>query len=299
MDKIIVLMATYNGEKYLQEQIDTILAQKDVDVELVVRDDGSTDRTKEILEENHRKGKLDWYTGENRGSAGSFMDLIGRAGDAPYYALSDQDDHWLPEKLSSAIRMLREAEPAKPALYHSGTILADENLKPISDERERNRITTVKQALIGSGATGCTMCFNRALLEMLRKPHPDFRLMHDNWIYKVCLITGGSILKGDKSYILYRQHGNNAIGGFAQKQHPFRRHLKSIRDEKRYRSEGIAALYEAYKDDMPEENRKTTEQLVHYRKGLNRFQILTDKGFETGNRRNDQLFKIAILFGLF
>ena len=66
MDKIIVLMATYNGEKYLQEQIDTILAQKDVDVELVVRDDGSTDRTKEILEENHRKGKLDWYTGEKQ-----------------------------------------------------------------------------------------------------------------------------------------------------------------------------------------------------------------------------------------
>lgn len=299
MEKIIVLMSTFNGEKHLREQIDSILAQMDVNVELLVRDDGSSDRTTEILAEYQEAGKLRWYTGENLKPAYSFMDLIQRAGDAPYYALSDQDDYWLPEKLSRAVRMLREAEPSRPALYHSRTILADENLNPINDERKGNQITTVKQALIGSGATGCTMCFNRALLELLRKPHPDFKLMHDNWIYKVCMVTEGSILRGDKPYILYRQHGNNAIGGFSQKQHPFRRHLKSIRGEKCYRSEGIAALYEAYQDDMPEENRKTTELLAYYKKGLNRFRILADEGFETGNRRNDRLFKIAILFGLY
>jgi len=299
MDKIIVLMSTYNGERFLQEQIDSILAQKDVEVELLVRDDRSTDGTKEILEANQEAGKLKWYSGENLKSANSFMDLILKAGDTLYYALSDQDDYWKPEKLASAIRELKTAEPSRPALYCSGTILTDENLQPISDERKGNRITTVKQAMIGSGATGCTMCFNKPLLDLLRKPHPEHKLMHDNWIYKVCMAVGGSIFMDDHSYILYRQHGGNAIGGFSQKNHPMRRHLQSIREEKRYRSEGIAALYEAYKDDMPEENREITEQLANYRKGLKRFKILSDRGFSTDNRRNDTLFKIAILFGLF
>ena len=299
MEKIIVLLSSYNGEKYLREQIESILSQRDVEVELRVRDDGSTDSTRDILDEYREAGKLTWYTGPNLKPAGSFMDLIRTAGEAGWYALSDQDDRWLPEKLSRAVSALKQADPSKPALYCSGTILADADLNPIPDGRKGNRQFTLKQTLISSGATGCTMCFNRALLELLRRPCPEHKLMHDNWIYKVCRVTGGTIIKDDRSFILYRQHGGNAIGGFSQNNHPFRRHLESIRTEKRYRSEAVAALLEAYRDDMPEENRKTAEQLAHYRRGLRRWRILADRGYSTGNRRNDLLFRAAVALGLF
>ena len=299
MDRVIVLMSTYNGEKYLRTQIDSILAQENVIVELLVRDDGSSDQTQSILEEYRKHGNLKWYGGANLKPAGSFMDLIQKAGKAEYYALSDQDDYWLPGKLSRAVEQIKSIKEGQPVLYCSTTTLTDENLNVIDDKRSKNELFTVKQALIGSGAAGCTMCFNQELMELIRKPHPDSRLMHDNWIYKLCAVVDGTILKDSKSYIMYRQHGGNAIGGLAQNNHPYRRHFQSIKQEKRYRSEGIAALFEAYKDDMPNENQLITGQLAYYRKGFRRWKILFDKGYNTGNRRNDILFKVAIVFGLF
>ena len=299
MDRVIVLMSTYNGEKYLQEQIDSILGQDGVEVSLLVRDDGSTDRTKEILQAYQEAGKLSWYSGENLKPCGSFMDLIRKAGEAEYYALSDQDDYWLPEKLRKAVDRLQTADAAKPALYCSTTTLTDEALKPVEDARSTNELKTVKQALAGSGAAGCTMCFNRALLELLRKPCPEAGLMHDNWIYKICMVTGGYVWKDRESYILYRQHGDNAIGGFAQNEHPLKRHFRTMREEKRYRSHAISILYDVYAEEMPESNRTTVYRLANYRRGLNRWRILTDKGYRTGNKRNDLLFQAAILFGLY
>lgn len=300
MDRIIVLMSTYNGERFLREQVDSILAQQDVEVELLVRDDGSTDGTLNILREYQEAGKLTWYAGDNLKPARSFMDLIRKAGPCEYYALSDQDDFWLPQKLTKAIQALKRTDSRKPALYCSRTILTDADLHIIGDNRKRTHHTvTIRKALISSGGTGCTMCFNRALLDMLRKPCPEHRLMHDNWIYKVCVAVGGNVYHDDESYIWYRQHGNNTIGAFAQTSHPIRRHLQSIKKEKCYRSEGVAALYEAYKDDMPEENRQVTELLAHYKKGMNRWRILRDKGFATGNEKNDRFFKISVLSGLF
>ena len=98
MEKVIVLMSTYNGEKYIKQQVDSILNQENVSVELVVRDDGSNDNTISILKEYEKAGKLIWYTGDNKGAAYSFFDLMeyakNRYDDYCYFALSDQDDIW-------------------------------------------------------------------------------------------------------------------------------------------------------------------------------------------------------------
>ena len=87
MDTVIVLLSTYNGERFLREQIDSILNQEGIDVNLIVRDDGSKDSTLDILEEYKKEGKLKYYTGENKRTAQSFMDLIYTAPEAEFYAL--------------------------------------------------------------------------------------------------------------------------------------------------------------------------------------------------------------------
>jgi len=111
MNRILVLMSTYNGEKYLKNQLNTIYEQKNVDVMLFVRDDSSKDSTLQILEE-YRKvyGKMIIFKRENIGSARSFYKLVEEAAltDYDYFAFSDQDDIWHPKKLEYAIQKLKE-----------------------------------------------------------------------------------------------------------------------------------------------------------------------------------------------
>ena len=93
--KVAVLMSSYNGEKYIRPQIDSILAQEgNFELSLFVRDDGSTDKTQAILQEYAQKRKLTWYTGNNLGPARSFMDLLKKCKGFNYYAFADQDDYW-------------------------------------------------------------------------------------------------------------------------------------------------------------------------------------------------------------
>ena len=127
MRNILVLMSTYNGEKYLKEQIDSILAQKNVEVTIRVRDDGSTDGTIRILEEYQKCGKLNWYSSTNMGPAKSFLDLVYNAPlKYDYYAFCDQDDYWKEDKLYKAIERLEHFDD-KPALYHCELEIVDEN----------------------------------------------------------------------------------------------------------------------------------------------------------------------------
>lgn len=100
---VTVLMSTYDGENFLRDQIESILNQEDVYVHLIVRDDGSKDRTINILEEYQSRGKLEWYSGKNLGSARSFLNLVSKSPDNEYYAFSDQDDVWFSKKLKRAI----------------------------------------------------------------------------------------------------------------------------------------------------------------------------------------------------
>ena len=93
--KVLILLSTYNGERYIKEQIESLLKQENVKVSILVRDDGSTDGTINILNEYQKQGKLKWYTGENLKPAKSFMNLVENAPEYEYYAFCDQDDVWL------------------------------------------------------------------------------------------------------------------------------------------------------------------------------------------------------------
>lgn len=120
--KAAVLMSTYNGARFIREQLDSILDQTgEFELDLWVRDDGSTDGTKDILNDYESRGLLRWYTGENLGPAQSFLDLVRRTLGYDWYAFADQDDFWMPEKLSWALETLEKIDAAREnaVLYFS------------------------------------------------------------------------------------------------------------------------------------------------------------------------------------
>lgn len=220
MQKIQVLMSTYNGEKYLKEQIDSILKQDceektGVCWSLLVRDDGSKDCTQLILEKYHQQypDKIQWYQGENRGVIGSFFELMQKADDeAVYYAFADQDDVWMPEKLSRGIEFLAHQTGKCPALYACRPKLVDAELKELTSEIKRPPMRPAfENALIENIVTGCTAVFNAELRNLVVKELPEFTMMHDWWLYLVATLFG-KVYYDEKSYIAYRQHGKNVVG---------------------------------------------------------------------------------------
>ena len=138
LPQVCVLMSTYNGENYIVEQINSILKQINVTVELIIRDDGSSDNTSSIIRkfENDYSNIL-FIQGENVGVGRSFMELLKYAPESDYYSFADQDDVWLEDKLCRAVNMIKELEnegvdncrhQILPVLYSSNQILVDENL---------------------------------------------------------------------------------------------------------------------------------------------------------------------------
>lgn len=217
MDKVAVLMSTYNGERFLEEQIDSIFAQKDVEITLYIRDDGSKDRTIDIINtylDDH--SNIIFVNGRNVGVGNSFMSIMKQAGvSADYYAFADQDDIWLPEKLNAAIAKLKIKNG--PRCYCSNQMLVDSEGCMIRKRHTEPINTDYMQVLCNNLVTGCTMVWNRKLQEILIDPErfPSEQLLkkriHDVWVAMVAAVVG-EVIYDENGYIYYRQHENNVVG---------------------------------------------------------------------------------------
>ena len=299
--KVTVLLSTYNGELYLRQQLDSLLNQKDIILDILVRDDGSTDNTIKILEEYKNKNKLDWYTGENLKPAKSFMDLIFKAKESDYYAFCDQDDFWLDDKLIIAVKELEKYPTNEPCLYYGSQRLVDSNLNPLKKiKRSNQRMLNFSSAIINSNAAGCTMVFNYSLLKYVRKKKPEYIFMHDAWLHKLCIILGGHLVYDDDVHLLYRQHQNNVIGAGVSKKGRIIKHYKSFKERPCIRSNIIISLYDCYSDYMNEEDRKMCELVYNYKKNLIcRFKLLFDRKIKTNYIMRNIYYKFSVLFGFF
>ena len=210
-NSICVLMSTYNGEKYVREQLDSIIDQSGpINLSILIRDDGSSDNTQVILDEYcNRYNNITWYSGKNLGPGQSFMDLIYHVSGYDYYAFADQDDYWFSEKMFEAIKQFNN-DNKTPMLYFSSKIIVDKNLKPTGQQDLNIKHVDLGAALINKKASGCTMVFNDELLCLLKRYHQDL-FMHDAWVY-VLAAALGKVIYDKNSYILYRQHGDNTVG---------------------------------------------------------------------------------------
>lgn len=170
-----VVMSTYNGEKYLKEQIDSILSQEGVDVRLYIRDDGSSDRTTDILAsyQEHKNVKIE--KGNNLGFAKSFLTALDECDEADYYAFSDQDDVWEKDKLSTAIEILEEESQSTPLLYCSALQRVDENLNPLHVQSYHGLRINLPSMLTRGRLAGCTFVFNNTLRNLVKNAYNGLR----------------------------------------------------------------------------------------------------------------------------
>ncbi len=269
-DSVVVLMSTYNGEKYLAEQIDSILAQRDVQVQLLVRDDGSSDGTVSILERYEREGKLKLEKGHNVGVGRSFMRMLYDAPAGEYYAFADQDDVWMENKLSEAVKILKEKEI--PYLYASDTLLVDEDLNEIGLRFEKEVMPyDLLNTIFHTALCGCTLVMNERLRAVIadRRYRPSEQVFdhrcHDTWVILAANIVG-NIYYDSRSFIKYRQHANNTIGavknpGLPDKLENMFHHFVNQR-YKRSRSRLALELYKRFGKVMKSSDRKYVKILI-------------------------------------
>ena len=232
---VLVMLSSYNGEKYIEQQIRSILAQRDVDVYLRIRDDGSVDDTKSIIKQLFAEfpGRIELIEGENIGLNASFFALIGTAEGFDYYAISDQDDYWLPEKLSVAIRSLEKENLDMPLLFASTSYLADDDLKPYGQTRRQVRPFTIYNTVIQNICPGHTQVMNNALLKFLQRDWETERIyVYDSWIMNIAMLYG-KIIFSNSSFLLSAFRTEIREISLAQAQVPWDSCWKADKESKR------------------------------------------------------------------
>jgi glycosyltransferase involved in cell wall biosynthesis len=213
---VTILLSTYQGERFLNEQLSSIASQTRDNWTLLWRDDGSSDSSVEYVKafSAKRPGRVvhvDTQTG-NLGAAGSFMYLLAKAPEEGLFAFCDQDDVWLPEKLSRAVDALRDIPDEMPAIYCTRQLLVDKNLKALGCSQKPKRLPSFHNALVQNIVTGCTIVMNARARSVVLSAKMPKNSMHDWWSYLAVTAAGGQIIFDDEPSLLYRQHDSNTIG---------------------------------------------------------------------------------------
>ena len=239
--EIAILLATYNGGKYLREQLNSILSQTYTKWHLYIHDDGSKDNTIEILKDYQLRypDKVTIVEGEPTGGAkNNFYFLLKRV-DASLYMFSDQDDVWQPNKIETEVNAWEQNKADDiPVLVFTDLKIVNQNLDVVSDSlwmyyKFNTENIRMQSLILQNVVTGCTMLFNRKLREMMiMYKNIDNVPMHDKWGAMIALQFGKMIRIGEQT-ILYRQHENNAVGAQESKGLSYvKRKLQHINDLK-------------------------------------------------------------------
>lgn len=214
--RVAILLCTYQGEQYLVAQLDSIIGQTYDNWVVYVSDDGSQDRTLDILHSYQEKIGADrffMFSGPREGYAQNFISLVKQKEiKADYYAFCDQDDIWATQKLDVAITWIKQNAIITPSLYCGRTALINEEGVEIGHSPLFKHPPAFKNALVQSIAGGNTMVFNQALRSIAASA-PDCEIIsHDWWFYILVTACGGQVFYDAKSYVSYRQHSDNVIG---------------------------------------------------------------------------------------
>ena len=221
--KISILLSTYNGERYLSQQIDSIIHQSCKDWDLYIRDDGSSDNTLQIIEKyctNYSTHIHFLQNSKHKGVWMSFLWLLEQI-ESDYYMFCDQDDIWFPEKIEKTYKKMKAEElnnGDKAIIVCSDLVVVDEQLQLIHNSMwEYSKIfpktlkSSFKYLSVCNFVTGCTMMINNKAKEV-SFPFSSNATLHDNWIALKVLYSNGIISPVYEPTILYRQHGKNVCG---------------------------------------------------------------------------------------
>ena len=294
---VLVLLATYNGEKYLVPQIDSILAQKEVDISILIADDCSQDKTLEIIQKHYGlEERISFYVNKNNlGYSKNYMTLMKNVSlyKYDYICLSDQDDVWLDNKVISGINMIRREKDNIPVLYSSNLTAVNAKLKTIKTMYHNDIIT---DNALESYCTGCTIIFNNPALALIKEyPMDKVDLPHD-YIIKNIALTCGKYIYDSNSYIQYRQHSHNQIG--VNDTHKFEKRVrKFFKPSDHHYSNLYKNIREVYGLALLKQYDGVTFTMANYRNKLSCYlRLLFTNKYRKNTFSDNFAFKIAILF---
>lgn len=298
MKKVQILMSTYNGEKYVEQQIESLIQQDHKNLEILIRDDGSTDNTVSILEKySAQYPNIKVIKGVNKGVISSFFELVLNAsGEADYFAFCDQDDFWKQSKVSRAVSLLEKENPSVPLLYFSRLDIVDEKLQFLKHSQIPPQGATLENALIQNIATGCTIVFNKTMLQLFKSHVPDTKkvTMHDAWFYLLGTAFG-KVIYDEQSHLLYRQHSSNTLGMSDNKLKSALIRYKTFKkngDKKPYTVQ-TEEFYQLFKDELNDEQKKLIHDFLYKRQSLlSRIVYAVNTPLYRQNGRDTLIFKI-------
>lgn len=329
MYSVQVLISTYNGSNYLSEQLDSILKQQDVAVDILIRDDGSTDNTPDILHDYASVyPNVKYILGKNCGVVASFFRLFELADkDHDFYALSDQDDVWdldklkiacetiAPETTNNSKKKKKNKQTQIPQMYCCDSIVVDENLIPL-DANLKSKVVSdtlpvasqlcdnpkptvanaevitpaFENALIENIARGASMVFNQAVLEKIKIAMPKDVYMHDWWVYLVASCYGNVIYDVTPHY-LYRQHSSNALGASQKDSSKTKRRLKQSRENGGHVLKQAKSFARIYK--VPDNKIEALNVILHYQDSFkNRCKGFSGKYVFRQSKKDNLIFRL-------
>lgn len=299
--RVAVLLSTYNGSRYLEPQLDSLLAQDYPNIIIQVRDDGSSDSTLAILDfyaAGHPAIRV--MRGTNVGVARSFLTLLAEADPAcTYFAFCDQDDVWMPDKISVAVQNLAAAGRDTPALYFSRVEYVDDKLRHLRLS-PTPRHPGFGNALVENCAPGCTMLLNQAARQLILSRPPSSVFVHDSWTYLV-VSAFGQLVFHDVARIRYRQHASNVFGAVTSPLARVRQRLRRLR--RGQAQEYLAQAREfarLYADSLHPERRHMLQRFLQCRQNLAR-RIIYALTMDTWrqSRWESLILRLLIVLGLY
>lgn len=270
LPSVAIIMSVYNADLYIEEQVRSILNQRNVDVRLWIRNDGSKDKTVEILRDKFEDDyRVVVTSGGNLGAAASFIQAIFECEfDCDYYGFSDADDVWIENKLSMSIDCIGLPSLPNPAAVATQMEVVDVNLRRIGLTSPPNIGFLFNNSLVQTVTSGASIVMNGSAFRLLRSYRPQSVVMHDAWVY-LLISAFGTFSYLEHPTILYRQHGQNVFGT----SHGFRKRvdnrLNRLKSKSPYR-EQAAEFLSAFGDQLSSKNRQIIERYVNYDKSLTR-----------------------------
>lgn len=280
-----ILLATYNGEKYIKQQLDSILNQTYSNIRILINDDASTDGTIDILKEYEEKDSRIQvqYNDKNLGFIKNFENLLNRV-ESNYYMLSDQDDYWMPEKVEKSLKKIIDENAD---LVFTDLEAVDDNLQTITPsvvqymgfKKNIDKHKDYKLIFLRNCITGCTIISRKELISKII-PIPEKKPMVHDWWMGLMIIQSGKISFLDEPTIKYRQHGDNQLGIYGMK--------NTINSAKEYREKYInlkLAQFKIYVENAERfSNREIPElaaKAIEYLEDIKTKRIINFKNYKT------------------
>lgn len=316
LKSVLVLMSTYNGEKYIKEQIESILNQKGIRVFLEIRDDGSIDATYDILKSYEEKNSnITVFRDEPIGVGKSFMRLLYNASEEyDYYAFADQDDVWYEDKLLEAIKCIEMNVMEENVLYCCNQNCVDMNLNFKSVRFSKDfQDPGLLGSIFNNYYAGCTMVMSSQLRKTIidKKRVLDFNFydlrIHDSWIVCIAHVVG-KVIYDPEPHMDFRRHGATQTEEFVPgsiAKSKMRIYLNKV---KRVCAKGVKKnaiqlsaenLLRFYKDFLTDEERKSLEIIAMYNNSLkNKIQLLTSDILSSEVLSNKPIIIFKIITGI-